>query len=94
MIKVFPKSLQQVLGEEASEDLAELLNSSQIEMAASVLETADTKFEKRLVEETSKLRQDLSKLKADIIKWMFIFWIGQGRIRGGNYDGIYEEITQ
>lgn len=69
MIKVFPKSLQEVLGEQASKDLADLLNSSQAELAASVIKV-DTRFEKRLVEEISKLR-------ADMIKWMFLFWVGQ-----------------
>ncbi len=32
--------------------------------------TAEEKFERRLSEEISKTR-------TDIIKWMFIFWVGQ-----------------
>ena len=34
-------------------------------------------FERRLEEETSKLRLDMANLKVDILKWNFLFWIGQ-----------------
>jgi hypothetical protein len=45
---------------------------------------AKKRFEKRLTEEVAGLRVDIADLrggiqksKADTIKWMFLFWIGQ-----------------
>ncbi|MEO0290466.1 MAG: hypothetical protein ABIN15_04415 [candidate division WOR-3 bacterium] len=35
------------------------------------------KLDKRITEETGKLRVEISKSYADIIKWMFIFLVGQ-----------------
>jgi hypothetical protein len=34
-------------------------------------------FERRLGEETAKLRLDMADLKFDLLKWSFLFWIGQ-----------------
>lgn len=34
-------------------------------------------FERRLAEETGKLRLDMANLKFDLLKWNFLFWIGQ-----------------
>lgn len=36
-----------------------------------------TKLDARITEESSKLRADMSAFKAEFIKWMFLFWIGQ-----------------
>ena len=35
------------------------------------------RIEKRITDERAKLDKSLSEVKADIIKWMFIFWVGQ-----------------
>ncbi len=35
------------------------------------------KLDKRITEEVAKLDSKISETKADIIKWMFIFWAGQ-----------------
>ena len=32
---------------------------------------------KRITDEIAKLDKNLSEVKADIIRWMFIFWVGQ-----------------
>ena len=34
-------------------------------------------FERRLAEETGKLRLDMANMKFELVKWMFLFWIGQ-----------------
>jgi len=39
----------------------------------STLNTASERFEKRLAE----IKVDISNAKTEMIKWMFIFWIGQ-----------------
>jgi len=36
-----------------------------------------SKINQRITEENSRLHQKISETKADIIKWMFIFWLGQ-----------------
>ena len=35
------------------------------------------KLDKRISEEVAKLRIDMATFKSEIIKWMFLFWIGQ-----------------
>lgn len=35
------------------------------------------RFDKRLAEELSKLRLEMASLKFDLLKWSFLFWIGQ-----------------
>lgn len=57
-------------------------------MKEDVIVLVEEKFERRLVEEISKLREEMAGLRAefkvdqantraDLIRWMFIFWIGQ-----------------
>lgn len=41
------------------------------------LTVVEEKFERRLIEEVSKLDVKISETKADLIRWMFIFWVGQ-----------------
>jgi hypothetical protein len=38
---------------------------------------AEARFERRLLEETAKLRLDMADLKFDLLKWSFLFWVGQ-----------------
>lgn len=47
--------------------------------AKTLVEYVETKVEKKLEEKKDILatKEDLANLKADIIKWMFLFWIGQ-----------------
>jgi len=105
-----PKVLREKLGEDGVDALVELLNRSQDEQKVAILEFVEEKFERRLTEELSKLRQEMVTMNASlreemvtmnaslreemvtinaslreemaknyssIIKWMFIFWIGQ-----------------
>ncbi len=41
------------------------------------IETAEIRFERRLMEETTRLEMKIESVRSDLIKWMFIFWIGQ-----------------
>jgi phage shock protein A len=36
-----------------------------------------TALDKRLTEEVARVRTELADVRADILKWMFLFWIGQ-----------------
>lgn len=69
-IITFPKILNDRLTDEGARALADILNQVEDNSNKRTLEVAEQKFERRLSEEIGKLR-------ADIIKWMFIFWIGQ-----------------
>jgi len=64
------KPLREKLGDEAVESLVELINHSQADQKKDILEFVEEKFERRLSEEIGTLR-------AELIKWMFIFWVGQ-----------------
>ena len=35
------------------------------------------RFDRKLAEELSKLRLEMASLKFDLLKWNFLFWIGQ-----------------
>lgn len=59
------------------DDLVELINKADEGVKKDVIATAEEKFERRLAEEIGKLRADMAGMKSDIIKWMFIFWVGQ-----------------
>lgn len=76
-----PKPLREKLGEEGSDALIDMLNKTQENQKVNTIEIVGEKFERRLVEEISSLRselkEDIANLRADIIKWMFIFWVGQ-----------------
>jgi hypothetical protein len=82
------KPLREKLGDEAVESLIELINQSLSEQKNDILEFVEEKFERRLTEEISKLKgtllekisemdNRLSEKMSDLIKWMFIFWVGQ-----------------
>jgi len=65
-IILLPETLRQKLGEQGAKELIELINNATRGTKQDVLETTVDKFERRL-----------SEVKADLIKWMFIFWLGQ-----------------
>ena len=42
-----------------------------------------TKLDKRITEEITKFDNKIEHIRADIIKWMFIFWVGQVTVIAG-----------
>jgi len=83
-----PEILMDRLSERGARALVDMLHASQRACADDVLEKTAERFERRLVEETSKLRVDIAQLQTDLhgeivssrfelIKWNFVFWIGQ-----------------
>jgi hypothetical protein len=82
------RPLREKLGEEGADALVDLINQAQQEQKNVIVTFVEEKFERRLSEEISKLEVKLverisaveakiSEAKADLIKWMFIFWVGQ-----------------
>ena len=72
-----PKIIREKFGEDGAEALLELFTKISSESKDTTLEIAEGRFEKRLIEEISSLRIELARTKADLIKWIFIFWVGQ-----------------
>jgi hypothetical protein len=80
--------LMERLGEKGARALVDMPHASNRTCQDDVLEKTAERFERRLVEETSKLRVDIAQLRTDLhgeivssrfelIKWNFVFWIGQ-----------------
>ena len=79
-----PKPLREKLGEEGTDALVQVLNENEKETRSSVIDLAERRFKKHLTEEIAGVRVEIADLrggiqksKADTIKWMFLFWIGQ-----------------
>jgi len=72
-----PRTLRNKIGDDGSDALVELLNKSNESQKEDLLVFVEEKFESRLTEEVSKVNQRISESNANMIKWMFIFWIGQ-----------------
>jgi hypothetical protein len=87
-----PAALRKQLGDDATFGLIELLDTERKDWSEQVLSVATDRFERRLTEEVSALRVDLSKelheglnsvrqeiatTRVDMLKWSFVFWIGQ-----------------
>jgi len=82
------KPLRDKLGDDATDSLVHLINQAQNDQKKDVLTFVEEKFERRLSEEIGKvdnrikevegsLLAKISESKSDMIKWMFIFWVGQ-----------------
>jgi hypothetical protein len=83
-----PRPLREKLGEEGTDALVALINEAGENNKKSVIEVVEERFERRLAEEIgkfraevageiSKLRAEMHDLRASLIQWMFVFWIGQ-----------------
>jgi len=87
-----PAILRDQLGDEGTFGLIELLDSEHKQWSDHVLSIAAERFERRLAEEISALRdslrgalhdglgavrQELSTNRVELLKWSILFWVGQ-----------------
>lgn len=76
-----PAALRARLEDDATFGLIELLESEHRNWSEHVLTAASDRFERRLAEELSRFRQDvtqeLATTRIEMLKWSFVFWIGQ-----------------
>jgi hypothetical protein len=83
-----PTAVRERLGHEATLGLVELLDGVQESWSDQVLSLAAERFECRLAQETSRLRvefhnglslvrQEMAALRVELLKWSFLFWVGQ-----------------
>jgi len=71
--------LNDVLGEEATDDLFAWWQETARVNRAEIREVADlyfARFEARLEKGLAEVRAEMAGDRADLIKWMFIFWAG------------------
>ncbi len=61
-----PRPLREKLGDDGADALVGLLNQVTEGTRADIITLVEEKFERRLAE-----------VEARLIKWMFIFWVGQ-----------------
>jgi hypothetical protein len=105
-----PTALQDRLGPEATAGLIELLTEAREEWTAEMIERVGDRFERRLTDETTRvriemvqgfaavrqelaeglsqvrqemmagfaaLRQEIAYTRFELLKWTFVFWVGQ-----------------
>lgn len=87
-----PASLRTKLGDDATFGLVELLSAEEKDWSERMLTSATERFERRLTQEISLLRQDfhqslneglagirteLATVRVEMLRWSFVFWIGQ-----------------
>jgi len=87
-----PATLRNQLGDEGTFGLIELLDAEHKQWSDHVLSVAAERFERRLTEEISALRdglhtalhdglsavrQELATTRVELLKWSFLFWVGQ-----------------
>mgnify|MGYP001142844104 FL=1 len=73
IVITIPKAIREKLGDEGAEALTELFNKIDDRSKEDIIELAEQRFEKRL----AQLDVKIERVRADLIKWMFIFWVGQ-----------------
>lgn len=72
-VVAIPKILIDRLTEEGARALVEIIDKVEEQAQKATLEIAEERFEKRIAQIDARIE----KVRADIIQWMFIFWIGQ-----------------
>ena len=87
-----PANLRTKLGDDATFGLIELLSAEENDWSERMLTSATERFERRLTHEISLLRQDfhqalneglagirteLANVRVEMLRWSFVFWIGQ-----------------
>ena|SRR5436190_12066175 len=75
------ETLRERLGPSAAHDLEEYATELGTRWRDTVLQTASDRFESRLAVEMAALRLEMQKgfseLRVEVLRWSFVFWIGQ-----------------
>ena len=86
-------ALTSKLGSAATSGLADLLETERAIWTDDVMTLAVDRFERRLTEQVAGLRVDmvreLQECRVDIIKWSFLFWVGQVTLVSGLIVGLW-----
>ena len=75
------KRFYEVFGEEVTNELVDWFNAVDATYRADLRELnefnfarSDAKLEQRLAELSASLRVEITQVKSDLVKWMFVFW--------------------
>src|SRR2546428_1752915 len=92
MARRIPAALRGRLEDDATFGLVELLDSERKDWSEQVLSVASDRFERRLAQELgafqtgistalaeglAAIRQETATARLEMLKWSFVFWIGQ-----------------
>lgn len=79
----FSEAFYQKFGHEATEELVEYLNTIDTTYRSELERLNDanwarfeSKLDQRMAELRAEFRVEISALKAELLKWMFLFWLG------------------
>ena len=85
-LRVVP-ALRERLGDQGTGALTDMVQVTAKEWRDDVLETVSSRFESRLTHDVSAFRvevtRELSGMRAEIIRWSFVFWITQRAAMAG-----------
>ena len=81
-------TLREKLGEDGVNALLEVIEEERERTRDNLFQLLEERFARRLAEEIGKLRSEMYEeigklraemhsMKADLIKWMFVFWVSQ-----------------
>jgi hypothetical protein len=73
--------LQEALGQEVADELVEYLNTVDTTRREELKELMDQRFARfsaELAQVRAEIRSDMALLRAEMIKWMFLFWATTG----------------
>jgi len=72
-----PAILKEKFGDAVMNAWLDLLNQVEERAKDRTIEVVEERFERRLAEEMGRLRAEMAQMEVRLIRWMFIFWIGQ-----------------
>jgi hypothetical protein len=72
-----PDDLRKRLGDDASFELLMMFHTAGSCVEDAVVTRATDRFGRILAEETSKLRQEMATSRVEMLRWSFLFWVGQ-----------------
>ena len=77
MARPMPPALAMRLGHDGAREFTEMLDAEHQAWSERMLTIVTDRFERRLIDETAKLRVELARDRFEVVKWMFLFWLGQ-----------------
>ena len=80
------KRFYEVLGEDVANELVNWFNDVDATYRADLRELNElnfARFDAKLDQRIAEIRRDLSELKSELLKWMFLFWATTGIALGG-----------
>ncbi len=80
-MEALSEALRERLGGRAARDLEEFTDANRARWSEDVLHPASDRFENRLTAEMAAFRLEMQSgfgdLRVEVLRWSFLFWIGQ-----------------